>query len=78
MRQVGRLTQWKDDQGYGFITPNDGGSLVFVNLGFTIVVALFALTLNRRRRTSQRALFIHAWHLRQLVPTVRAWATQPR
>jgi len=32
MRQVGRLTQWKDDQGYGFITPNGGGSPVFVNV----------------------------------------------
>lgn len=32
MRQVGRLTQWKDEQGYGFITPKDGGSPVFVNL----------------------------------------------
>jgi len=32
MRQVGRLTQWKDEEGYGFITPKGGGSPVFVNI----------------------------------------------
>jgi len=32
MRQAGRLTQWKDDHEYGFITPNDGSSSVFVKL----------------------------------------------
>jgi uncharacterized membrane protein YsdA (DUF1294 family)/cold shock CspA family protein len=32
MRQVGRLTQWKDEQGYGFITPKGGGYPVFVHI----------------------------------------------
>jgi len=51
-------------------------ALVFTSLLFTLVIGAFALTVNRRRRRSQRALFIHAWHLRQLVPTARAWATR--
>ncbi len=52
-------------------------SLVFTSLVFTLVVGAFALTVSRRRRLSQRALFVHAWHLRQLVPTSRSWATKP-
>jgi uncharacterized membrane protein YsdA (DUF1294 family)/cold shock CspA family protein len=32
MRQEGRLTHWKDDQGYGFITPKGGGPAVFANI----------------------------------------------
>ena len=52
-------------------------SLVFTSLVFTIVIGAFALTVSRRRRLSQRALFVHAWHLRQLVPTSRSWATKP-
>ena len=36
MRYQGKITSWKDDQGYGFITPNGGGDQVFVhNKSFT-------------------------------------------
>ncbi len=32
MRYQGRITRWKDDQGYGFILPNLGGEEVFVHI----------------------------------------------
>jgi uncharacterized membrane protein YsdA (DUF1294 family)/cold shock CspA family protein len=32
MRYQGKITNWKDGQGFGFITPNGGGNQVFVHI----------------------------------------------
>lgn len=32
MRYQGRITDWNDDRGYGFITPNGGGARVFLHI----------------------------------------------
>lgn len=32
MRYQGKVTNWKDDQGFGFVTPNGGGQKTFVHV----------------------------------------------
>lgn len=43
MRYQGRVTSWRDEQGFGFIAPNGGGKQVFVH------ITAFS---NRQRRPS--------------------------
>lgn len=32
MRYQGKITDWKDDKGFGFVTPNGGGPRVFIHI----------------------------------------------
>ena len=51
-------------------------ALVGGNLVFTVVIALLAQTIARRRRVDQQQLYVQAWHLRHLLPSAKQpWRT---
>ena len=54
MRYQGRITDWKDDKGFGFVTPNGGGKKVFVH------IKSFS---NRRRRPAGNQLVTYELHI---------------
>jgi hypothetical protein len=54
-------------------------ALTIANLAFTLIFGVTALYMTRQRRHAQRELHIQAWHLRQLLPSVkRPWRTKLR
>ena len=50
MRFKGKITDWKDDKGYGFVTPIGGGARVFVHIKSFV---------NRQRRPVGNELVIY-------------------
>ena len=48
----------------------DLAGLIVGNLGFLLVVGVFAHGMSVDRRAAQRALRVQAWHLRKLLPNL--------
>lgn len=89
MRYQGKISNWKDDKGFGFITPNGGGNQVFVHIksfsnrqrrpvGDELVT--YELNVDAKGRTqSANVAFVGEW-LQSSVPSERsntsiAWAS---
>ena len=74
-RHQGKITLWKDDQGFGFITPNDGGPAVFVHIKSFAVkgtrptgndIVTYELTINdKRQRRADNVAFVRDRAARQ-------------
>ena len=56
LRVKGRISEWNDDKGYGFITPMSGGNRVFVHISaFRATVIINCIVLSWLHTASGRA-----------------------
>lgn len=80
-RYQGKITSWKDEQGFGFITPNGGGPEVFLHIksfnghggrpagGETVTYALF--TTDKGQPRAENVSFVRRKGMRPSIAT--AW-----
>ena len=54
-RYYGRISNWKDDKGFGFIMPEQGGKDVFVHIRAVERAGLSTLRENQRVRFTEKA-----------------------
>jgi uncharacterized membrane protein YsdA (DUF1294 family)/cold shock CspA family protein len=68
VRYQGKITSWKDDRGFGFITPNGGGEQIFVHIKAFLnkqrrpvgneIVTYELSSDNRRRPRAENVVFV--------------------
>jgi uncharacterized membrane protein YsdA (DUF1294 family)/cold shock CspA family protein len=77
-RYQGKITSWKDDQGFGFIAPNGGGPAVFVHIKSLVSrgtrpvgndVVTYDLAINEKGQSrAENVAFVRHQASRQTVP----------
>src|SRR3546814_13332828 len=87
MRLAGRISDWNDDKGYGFVTPNGGVDRAFVHIkafqsGSRLPVdgdlISYAVTRDGRGRSNAAAVRFAGERLAQSKPTRHTTPIRPR
>jgi len=71
VRLRGKITSWKDDRGFGFITPSDGGDEVFVH------ISAFA-NRSRRPKANETVAYQVRTDAKGRTQASRAWFAEDR